>query len=140
MTSLENGLPADPDKCRKGLCVSEGGGMSNPAVKVEEPSSPVENNAATAVTFVSGFNNEDDNLVQQAAAAAAAADDDDEVNEEIPLVAAAAGSVRTLLLLSWHTSQVTHTYSVQTTDKNTSKVQITNNRLLVPYVAITSNT
>ena len=80
------------------MCVSEGGEMSNPAVKVEEPSSPVENNAATAVTFVSGCDNEDDNLVQQAAAAAA--DDDDEVNEEIPLVAAAAGSVRTLLLLS----------------------------------------
>ena len=66
--------------------------MSNPAVDIEEPTTPVDSVTAAvpAVTFVSGFDNEDDNLVQQTAAADNDDDEEEEndVNDEVPLVAA----------------------------------------------------
>ena len=64
--------------------------MSNPAVEVDDRTSPTQNVAAASplVTFVSGFDNEDDNLIQQTAADDDDTDNDD-VNEEVPLVAAA---------------------------------------------------
>jgi len=61
--------------------------VSNPAVEVEEQTTPVDTVTAAepAVTFVSGFDNEDDVIIQQTVAAADDEDDDD-VNEDVPLV------------------------------------------------------
>ena len=74
------------------LCC-EDDAMSNPAVEVEDVTTPADDvsEAVPSVRFVSGFDNDDDNIVQRATDVSDA--DAGEVDEQMPLVAAAAESV-----------------------------------------------
>jgi len=79
------------------VCWCEGEAMSNPAVEVDEMTTPVDDvpDSVPSVMFVSGFDNEDDNVVQHTADVSDAGD----VDEQMPLAAAAAANVDSVCTL-----------------------------------------